>query len=305
MIVESYKIGCKVNLFLHIVGRRENGYHELNSLFYPLPEPFDQIDILHPEDDKQELVLTCSNPLLDLENNTLTKTYKLFREETAFSPSIHLHLTKGIPQGAGLGGGSADAAFLLKYLYKKWKQKETLGDIENKDKNLLEKIALKVGADVPFFLENKAMHVEGIGEKLATADVSPLKGSFLLLLCPKIEVSTIRVFQAFREENPYIEKKIKKISTENLTSALNQAIKPNDAGNKFLFRNDLEQVVFSFFPLLKEYKEKLLELHASVALMSGSGASLFGLFSAKEKAEIALAYFEKDKDVQVFPCVML
>ncbi len=306
MLVEKYNIGCKINLFLHIVGRRENGYHELESVFLPIKNPADTI-IIENLSDESGLVLKCNRKDFDLENNTLTKAYNLFKEKTSFAPSLNIYLEKNIPQGAGLGGGSADAGFLLLYLYAHYKKLEFTDNFapHAEDVLFLNEIAVEVGADVPFFLENKPSFVEGIGEKISQIDVSFLKNHYLLLISPKIHAETEKIFKAFKEENPIIRKKIKKNVKEILTSINKQAIKPNDATINALFRNDLEQCVFSSFPALGNYKEKLIAFEAVIALMSGSGSSLFGIFQNSEQAEKAKAYFDCLEDVKAFDIVEL
>ncbi len=296
---------CKINLFLHIVGRRENGYHELESLFYPLANPYDVLTINEVE--RGGFSVKCETVGIDLEDNTLTKAYYLFKERTGFSLGLDVELIKNVPHGAGLGGGSADAATVIKYMYAKWRGVEYSDSIslENEDFSLLNEIATKVGADVPFFLKNTPAYVEGIGEKLSEIDISFLKGYSLLLISPKIKVDTISIFKKFRQENQVIEKKVEKSALKMLTSISNRAIRPHDATINALFRNDLEQCVFSSFPALGKYKEKLLAFEAEIALMSGSGSSLFGLFSKREQAENAKVFFEKDKGVDVFPVVEL
>ncbi len=301
---QKYSIGCKINLFLHIVGRRENGYHELESLFLPLTSPCDFATI-KPSNRGFELFLNQAS--FDIENNTLTKAYNLFKEKTDFAPNFELHLEKNIPQGAGLGGGSADAGFLLRYLYALYKGQDFDQNfiIPENDMLFLIDIAEKVGADVPFFLQNKAAFVEGIGEKLSPIDISFLKNSYLLLISPKIHADTQRIFKAFKEQNQVITKNLKKNAKEILTSFDNEAIKPNDATKNTLFRNDLEQCVFSSFPALGNYKEKLIAFEAVIALMSGSGSSLFGIFQNSEQAEKAKAYFDCLEDVKAFDIVEL
>ncbi len=303
----TYTIGCKINLNLHIVGRKENGYHLLDSLFYPINTPFDTIKI---EESAQGLEFFCDTEGIDLKNNTITQIYEEFGKATQFYPNLKIILNKGIPHGAGLGGGSADAAFVLKYLFALYKEIEFNKDIQLSQEDLLFliPIALKVGTDIIFFLYNIPMRVEGIGEKCSIFNSSPLKGLILLLISPNIKVNTIEAYKHFRQENPQIKEKVKKNDTESLTSAITQAINPYSAmtekfANSF-FVNDLEPSVFSIYPQIGAYKAKLLELNAKIALMSGSGSSLYGIFTSKEDAEAASAFFIQE-GVRTFPLIVL
>ncbi len=299
---EKYTIGCKINLNLYIVNRRENGYHELDSLFYPLKNPHDTI-IIHDyvDNNSSDFKLICNIKDIDVNENTLTKVYTLFKKTTYFAPKLHIELQKAIPHGAGLGGGSADAAFLLKYLYAKWRNISFSQNFlpKNKDLNVLEEIAVNVGADVPFFLHNKAMRAQGIGEILSPINVDILNNFTLLLLCPKIFVNTKEAFKKFTEKNQILIEKFKNNTSKCLTRALKQDIKSHNAMINAFFQNDLESSVFSSFPILKEYKEKLLSFDAKVALMSGSGSSLYALFETKEQAKIARVFFENLEEIQL------
>ncbi len=290
--MKSFEIPCKINLNLHIVGRREDGYHLLDSLFYPINSPCDTIII---EESQPAFSVECDTEGIDLTDNTLTKIYKEFSKEFNFSPKFKLRLIKGIPHGAGLGGGSADAAFLLKYLFALYKGEEFSSDYEIKDKDmqLLIDIALKVGADIPFFLHNRPMRVEGIGEECSFFDASPLKGLILLLISPKIKVNTIEAYKEFRKKNQNLQEKVKKNAPESLTIAIKNAINPDSTmsvSNSF-FINDLESSVFALYPQLEQYKKKMISLNARVALMSGSGSSIFGIFTSREDANKAREYF--------------
>ncbi len=320
MMGEIFHIGCKVNLFLHIVGRREDGYHLLQSLFYPLNNPHDKIEIKKVEQENSYgITIACKSLLpsidvskIDLVNNTLTKTYECFYEKTAFCLPLEITLHKGIPHGAGLGGGSADAAVLLKYLFKQWKKKD-FAKANAEERELIKEIAVKVGADVPFFLENKAQFAEGIGDILKEVELKEdfafFKNKFLLLLCPDIEVNTVWAFNEFRKQNQCLEKNIKKNVQINLTNTNKKDIHFFNAKTKAkactqeLFCNDLEETVFTAYPLLKEYKDKLYDFQAELVLMSGSGSSLFALFESESEAQKAEEYFRNTDAVTVFSSV--
>ncbi len=318
MHTEIFHIPCKINLFLHIVGRREDGYHLLNSIFYPLQNPFDTLEISINKQEKDFFIdIACSTKedfinieKIDKKNNTLTKAYTLFYEKTGFCVPINIKLNKGIAHGAGLGGGSADAAALLKYLFKLYKG-IAFNNASKEEKEFLFEIAVQVGADVPFFLEDTAMFVSGIGEELEKVNIkkeySFFKNKYLLLLCPHIQVNTVWAFKEFRNKNQTLEKKFKKSSQINLTKVNKKDIHLFNARKwaQEHYRNDLEDCVFAFYPLLKEYKEKLYDFQASLALMSGSGSSIFALFESKQEAQEAEKYFSELKAVTTYPCVKL
>ncbi len=306
--MNTYSIGCKINLNLHVVGRREDGYHLLDSLFYPINFPCDTIHIEQTRLNGLEFI--CNNKEIDVENNTLTQVYAEFAKVNKYAPNICLILKKGIPHGAGLGGGSANAAFFLKYLlahYKGIDYTQNMAISENEMKMLC-LIGAKIGADIPFFLYNAPMRVQGIGEKCSLIDASPLKGLTLLIITPNIKVNTIEAYAQFRKEYPQIEEKVKKNDYESLTRAISQAINPNSTivenFAQSFFVNDLEASVFNLYPVLADYKKKMLELNANITLMSGSGSSIFGIFASKEKANAARNYFLKE-DVQAYPLIDL
>lgn len=155
METAALRIGCKVNLTLRITGVRPNGWHELDTVFLPLDEPSDTLRLaLRPGGG---LALHCAEPGIDPENNTLTKAYRLFTEASGFRPGVEAVLEKGIPHGAGLGGGSADAAALLGWLNARAPEPLPLPELVG--------LAARIGADVPFFLYNVPCRASGIGER--------------------------------------------------------------------------------------------------------------------------------------------
>ncbi len=281
--------GCKVNLGLHVVGVRADGYHELDSLFYPLPTPCDHLEIR--ETGRQGIVLRCDEPGVNPEHNTLTRAYAAFVKETGGAPGIAVHLRKGIPLGSGLGGGSSDAASLLLWLNER-------ADLPL-DAAGLARTALAVGADAPFFLYNQPCRVQGIGEILTPMDYD-FSGLRLVLVCPEIHVDTAWAFARYDALFPHADR----------TAAQNSLTKsPCEANGTFLsgagnatwsvwdIRNDLEAAVFPQYPQLAAIKADLLRLGADTACMSGSGSSVLGLFSraAAAKAEDAAAALRAEK----------
>lgn len=271
----TLRTGCKINLFLRITGIAANGYHTLDSFFLPLSDPHDLLHISTGE--KTGLHLSCSDPALDTQNNTLARAYAAFAEATSFAPNLNLRLEKGIPSGAGLGGGSSDAAALLNWLNAH--APRPLG------KETLRAVALRTGADVPFFLEDVPCRVRGIGE-ICTPCAHGLAGYVLVLLCPEATVSTpwaYAAWDALPRSFP---------SSDDLTKRSAEA-------NEMNFRvgclvNVLEEAVFPAYPELSRLKRELFRRGAGAAAMSGSGSSIFGLFRDARKARNAAVFFRSD-----------
>ena len=261
---EIVRTGGKINLYLFITGRRENGYHELDTLFVRLPEPLDTL-VFRPAQRESGIRVMCDTPGIDLEKNTLTKSYELYARATGFAPAVDIELTKGIPHGAGLGGGSADGAEVLA-----WLQRHNPEPLEELELNAL---AAKVGADVPFFLARGARFAEGIGDILYPAE-DGIGDWYCVLVCPQVHVNTAWAYAAWDAENPSFSLTEKK-----------KADKYNRSSYQcFYGMNDFEPAVFAANPVLAELKTQLIQAGAETAGMSGSGSALFGLFCDRERA---------------------
>ena len=268
--------GCKVNLGLRITGRLADGYHSLDSVFYPLVIPCDQMVITENGDG---IAVECDDARIDTRDNTLTRAYTLFQQAAGRTPpGIHVRLHKGIPVGAGLGGGSSDAACLLRWLNER---------LENPlGQKALASTALRIGADTPFFLTNTPSRVRGVGEQ-----IHPISHNFsdvlMLLVCPDIHVSTAA---AYRDYDALIRSRQGELPEEGLTNA---GTASNDSFSAdgtpppwsvWNIRNDLEAAVFPRYPELADIKANL-QLHGAGAVcMSGSGSAIFGLFRSGERA---------------------
>jgi 4-diphosphocytidyl-2-C-methyl-D-erythritol kinase len=262
---------CKVNLSLRVTGVLPNGYHTLDSVFLPLPQPH---DLLHVSPGAAPvLTLACTDPALDLRENTLTRAYRLYAEASSFSPPLAIMLEKGIPSGAGLGGGSSDAAALLRYLNGEAPQAI--------DATTLNAIASRVGADVPFFLQTRPCRVRGTGDALE-ARMPGLDGFQLVLVCPEVKVSTSWAYAAWDALHP-------SASSHDLTKRDAEA---KEADLHFHYLNDLEEAVFPAYPELARIKCELFRQGAAAAVMSGSGASLLGLFRDHHAASGAAVFFQ-------------
>lgn len=300
------RAGCKINLYLRVSEKLPNGYHELDTLFLPLSEPHDTIEVIQENvgqdkndgtdeaagaERKQGVRVKFSVPGIDPERNTLTKAYAWYASLTGFAPALTVRVEKNIPHGAGLGGGSSDAAALLRYLQDEAAKAgyTPLGQAE-----LLEGSA-SVGADVPFFLLGTAAQATGIGEKLIPV-ANPFIGYFLVLVCPDVAVSTAWAFAALdelrngansggptdgensRDPAPFKDKtqKMEKSQASGLTSTGHQATYV--FARERLPGNDFEDLVFTHLPVLARLYARLCGTAAEAVRMSGTGSSIFALF---------------------------
>lgn len=261
---------AKINLGLNIIEKRPDGYHNLETVFYPVPvEDALEVNILNESTQKFRLHQAGLEIAGEAENNLVVKAYKLLDERFNLPP-IDIHLFKHIPSGAGLGGGSSDAAYMLKLLNEKF-------NLELSDENL-EEYAAKLGADCAFFIRNAPTYAEGIGNIFSPISLS-LKGYQIVLVKPDIFVSTRDAFaqiKSHRQEIP-----------------LKEVIKQPIEEWKERMVNDFEESVFPQFPAIKEIKEKLYEAGAIYAAMTGSGSSVFGLFKPEDNKSVKEDFGEK------------
>jgi 4-diphosphocytidyl-2-C-methyl-D-erythritol kinase len=263
---------CKINLFLHIGAKRADGYHDIRTLFYPVAEPCDELRVT--EAGGGGLVLTCSDPALEGEGNLVARAWRAFGERTGFAPDLAVHLVKRTPHGMGLGGGSSDAAAMLRYLNARAGEAAL-------DAAGLSGLAAGLGADVPFFLLGAPALGEGIGERL-TPVACDLRAFSLLLVCPGVSVSTAWAYGAFDR----LAASSGKLPANALTNRRARSTQ-TDSGARLVIANDFEPAVFQGFPELRRIKERLLRLGAAAAALSGSGAGLFGLFRDRAGAREA------------------
>lgn len=277
----TLRTGCKVNLHLEITGRLDNGYHTLRTLFLPLPEPHDELALAFGPTGGG-CVVEAGDPALETESNTMARAWRAMRRATGLDRGLSIRLAKGVPMGAGLGGGSADAAAVLRECNAR------AGNRALPPGELLA-LAATIGADVPFFLLDRPAWAEGIGDRLAPVDVD-LSGFHLLLVCPPEHVSSAWAYRAFDEAaGP------RSRPPENRRGFLTCAGREfkNSPRSRIVLYNSFEDVVFSEHPNLLRYKEKLLSFGASGAVMSGSGASLLALFRSPDTAREARGAFTK------------
>ena len=242
---------AKINLGLHITGKRSDGYHSIETIFYPIPLK-DALEAVKSEKTsfKQIGIKLDSSP----EENLVMKAHRLLSEKYNLPP-LEIYLKKAIPSGAGLGGGSADAAFALKLINELCEC-----NISEED---LEKISASIGADCPFFIRNRPVLASGIGNIFNPSDVS-LEGYTIFIVKPPIAVSTKEAYSDIKPKKPIF-------SLKNLSSV------PVNKWREVL-KNDFEPNIFEKHPVIREIKNKLYSLGAEYASMSGSGSSVFGLF---------------------------
>ncbi|HOH95770.1 MAG TPA: 4-(cytidine 5'-diphospho)-2-C-methyl-D-erythritol kinase [Candidatus Enterocola sp.] len=247
----TYYPNAKINLGLNIVEKRPDGYHNIETIFYPIPL-CDSLSIKSAQKlDFKILGITIDG---NIEDNLVMKAYRLIEKDYNIPP-ISIILEKKIPFGAGLGGGSADAAYMLRLLSDYFKL-----SISN-DK--LEHYASKLGADCPFFIKNEAVFASGIGNIFELSNIS-LKGYYMMLFKPNISVSTA---DAYRMVVP-------SKASFDLRQLQNLSI---EKWHKFIF-NDFEHSVFTKYPQIASIKEDLYASGAIYASMSGSGSAVFGIY---------------------------
>ncbi|NOZ35292.1 MAG: 4-(cytidine 5'-diphospho)-2-C-methyl-D-erythritol kinase [Chlorobi bacterium] len=246
---------AKINIGLNITEKRKDGFHNLETIFYPVSLS----DILEFTVSKDKTTFNNSGLKIDVpsDKNLVITAYQLLKKKYNL-PELHIHLHKIIPFGAGLGGGSSDAAFMLKSLNNYFKLKLTTKTLEN--------YAQKLGSDCPFFIKNNAVIACGTGNIFTEVKIN-LSNYFILIVIPNIQVSTK---EAFKGINP-----------EETTKWSKKLINLPVSEWKNIIRNDFEESIFKLYPEIKTIKDNLYRKGALYAQMSGSGSSIFGIFNKK------------------------
>ena len=247
---------AKINIGLRITGRRKDGFHDIETIFYPI-RLCDALEFVVSDqsENKDILQLTGIDPLSKPGDNLVMKSIMRLREIKSF-PFLKVHLHKAIPVGAGLGGGSSDAACLLKTVSNHFDLK-----IKNND---LRSIALEIGSDCPFFLDGIPSFGSGRGEILTTVN-KVLTGLYLVLVNPGCRISTADAYRNCKPEKPSV--------------SLPDLFKLPFSDWKKLILNDFEEFAFKKHPLIGDLKDELYKSGALFSLMSGSGSSVYGIFS--------------------------
>ena len=258
---------AKINLGLNITEKRADGYHNLETIFYPI-QLQDALEVTLHQGEKEYTLKISGAPIEgEPEQNLVVKAYRLLKKDFPQMAAVDIHLFKHIPTGAGLGGGSADASFMIKLLNDKLKL--------NLSVEQMEAYASQLGADCPFFIQNKPVFATGIGNIFEPMELS-LKGYYLVLVKPDIFVSTKDAYAHVHPQQP--------------KQSLKELIKLPIETWKDEVKNDFEESVFQQFPAIKAIKDQLYKMGAVYASMSGSGSSVFGIF--KEQIEDVDTLFE-------------
>jgi len=257
---------AKINLGLFITEKRTDGFHNLESLFMPIP----LCDILEVTPSTEETTLVCTGESNDIptEKNIVYKAWKLLQEEYGIG-HVKIHLHKIIPSGAGMGGGSSDGTFMLKALNELFKLNLSI--------HRLEELSAHLGSDCPFFVQNKAALISGRGEVVNPVDFN-LGGKFLVVVNPRIHISTAQAFQGIQP------------CPSNFN--WNEFIQNQDFQEGSL-RNDFEGSVFQIHPEIADIKSRFIQEGALFASMSGTGSTVFGLFEYEPSFFWDVNYFSK------------
>lgn len=261
---------AKINLGLNVVERRPDGYHNIETVFFPVPLT-DALE-LHVMDEGFPSTVDCDLKVTNMDiagqeqDNLVVRAYRLLAADFTL-PRVHAHLYKGIPTQAGMGGGSSDCAAMIRLL------NESFGLGLSVDE--MESYAVRLGADCPLFITSRPAYAEGIGEKLHPIDLQ-LKGWRLGIVRPDIPVPTKEAYAQIKPA-PTV-KKCRDIVAQPVETWREELV------------NDFEKSVFASHPEIGEIKERLYSLGAVYAAMSGSGSSVFGLF----RSEIGLKNYFSD-----------
>lgn len=279
-------VNAKINIGLRIVARRSDGYHDLETLFYPVglfagtaenPEAFGDILEVTPRTDPGFEVRLTGRPVnCPLDKNLVYKAARLYFDELA-SPGFGAVITleKHLPEGAGCGGGSADASFVL----------QSLSDLDAKvSDSTLAELALRLGADCPFFIYNRPMYAEGVGDKLESMQWLDLHGHWLVLVKPRVYISTREAFAGVTPRPSDFD--LRQLPMLPVQEWRDVAV------------NDFEESVFPLHPELRNIKELLYRLGAQYASMSGSGSAIYGIFGSEETAETACTEFQNNPTIE-------
>ncbi len=267
---------CKINLGLNILFKRSDGYHELETVFYPLPLT-DALEITEDKKPRHQPSFTFTMSGLAIKGDTATnlcvKAWRLLKKDFPGLPHMQMHLHKVIPSGAGLGGGSADASFLLKLLNEKFKLGLSTPQLINYSASL--------GSDCPFFILNKPCFAKGRGELLEEIEIGLLPYKFVIVN-PGIHIDTGR---AFLNTKPAIPER-----------SLMQIIKGPIEKWKDALVNDFEKFVFKEYREIVDIKDELYLTGAIYASLSGSGSSVYGIFPREKRLKLSFPanYFVRE-----------
>ncbi len=251
---------AKINIGLKVLGKRQDGFHNIESVFYPIALS-DSLELL-PAKENESLILSTSGISIpgDLASNLCFRAYELIRKDYPI-PGMRLHLHKNIPIGAGLGGGSSDAAFFIRLINDCMELGLAWGEMHHYAKQL--------GSDCSFFITNRAAMVTGRGDEMEPVNLN-LKGYKLVLVCPSVHISTAEAYRL--------------IEPEDSVFALEDFVTSSPVSEwKGFLQNDFEKSIFKIHPLLASIKQALYDEGALYASMTGSGAAIYGIFDEKTR----------------------
>ena len=256
------RANCKINLGLDVIRKREDGYHDLQSVMIPVKGLFDEIEIVPIEGDEPQfyakgIAIDCA-----AEDNLCLKAWRLMHERYGVG-AVHITLDKYIPFGAGLGGGSSDATAVIMALNEIFE----LG----LDEPTLISLASELGSDTAFFVRNTPQLCTGRGEKMTPIEL-PLQGKYLAIAKPEEGVSTKEAYSGVKPATPQV----------RLIDALQRPIEEWQG----VVKNDFEPHIFAAHPAIAELKKMMLDAGAVYASMSGSGSAVFGIFENRPKFSI-------------------
>ncbi|MGN0002543.1 MAG: 4-(cytidine 5'-diphospho)-2-C-methyl-D-erythritol kinase [Sphingobacterium composti] len=261
---------AKINIGLSITEKRSDGYHNIETIFYPVK----MYDVLEFGDSDSYSFEALGIDIPQDGVNLCTKAYQILQNDYTIRP-ISIKLLKNIPIGAGLGGGSSDAAFVLKAL----NELNNLGLTEEQ----LQQYASKLGADCSFFISNKPVFAEGIGTEFSSVDLD-LSTYYIVVIKPEIHISTAEAYSNITPRIPKVD--------------MRRAIQLPIQEWKYYITNDFELGIFEKYPLIQELKNKLYEKGALYASMSGSGSSVYGIFEEEiyldDLAHLGKVYYPVD-----------
>jgi len=267
---------AKINLHLEVLGKRDDGFHEISTAF----QTVSLYDELTFELTKTGIELQCDDQKLPVdETNLVVRAANELRRLAAVGAGARITLNKRIPVGGGLGGGSSNAAVALIGLSRLWELNSTVEQ--------LEAIAKELGSDVPFFLHGGTAIGSGRGEIIQSTDDFP--DEYLIIVTPNVRVSTSKAYAGLGAPN------LTNVGSNRIlnVSRVAEIMSPD-------LKNDFEKTVFAAFPEIERVKSKLLDLGAKQALMSGSGASVFGIFDNEETRQTAVKALGQETDWRSF-----
>lgn len=257
---------CKINIGLYVTNRRADGYHDLETVFYPITGMNDVLEVVPATEIGARLWLNGAAIAGDIQQNLVWKAYLFMKNRFAVQvPELDIHLLKNLPMGAGMGGGSADGAFALMLLNDYCQ----LG----LDKTTLADMALQLGSDCPFFIYNTPQFAQGRGEQMSSLSQLDLSSYSIQVVCPEVHVSTRDAFGLITPQKPVFDlRNIQELPIEQWKDNIS---------------NDFEAPVFSQHPALADIKQQLYAQGAIYASMTGSGSAIYGIFQKGNSATIA------------------